>query len=233
MKGEDIIDSYRRLPVGKYRDIRDVCRDESLDDLDRQVKIIAILADMTEEDVLDLPIAEYAEMAAKTRFLESMETTDANNISRVYYAGGFELVPVTDHRKITAAQYIDFQEYAKSGDENLVEILSCLLIPKGMSYNRGYDVMDVQNAIRKDMSVSDALALTAFFFASYRRLISVSLTSSKKAAEKIRDREKRRRTLEKIAELEGLLRTGGDGLPTLTPSPRPAGASGTGCGRCR
>lgn len=214
MKGEDIIDSYRRLPVGKYRDIRNVCRDESLDDLDRQVKIIAILADMDEDDVLNLPIQQYAEMAAKSRFLEDMETTDANSISKVYYAGGFELVPVTDHRMITAAQYIDFQEYAKAGDENLVEILSCLLIPKGMAYNRGYDVIDVQNAIRQDMSVSDALALTAFFLDSYRRLISAFLTSSRKAAEKVRKTGKRRALMGRIAELEELLKTVGDGSRT-------------------
>lgn len=232
MKEGDIIDSYRRLPVGRYRDIRDVCRDESLDDLDRQVKIIAILADMAEDDVLNMPLEKYAEMAAKTRFLESMETTDANNISKAYYVGGFKLVPVTDHRRITAAQYIDFQEYAKAGDENLVEILSCLLIPEGMTYNRGYDVVDVQNAIRQDMSVADALALTAFFFASYRRSISASLTSSRKAAAKIRDRRERRAMLERIAEQEELLRTGGAGSPTLTQFPRPAAANGTRCGRC-
>lgn len=214
MEGENIIDSYRRLPVGKYRDIRNVCRDESLDDLDRQVKIIAILADMDEDDVLNLPIQQYAEMAAKSRFLEDMETTDANSISKVYYVGGFELVPVTDHRRITAAQYIDFQEYAKAGDENLVEILSCLLIPKGMAYNRGYDVIDVQNAIRQDMSVSDALTLTAFFFASYRRLISAFLTSSRKAAGRILNPGKRRRIMERIAELEEVLKTVGDGLRT-------------------
>ncbi|MGN0191073.1 MAG: hypothetical protein ACI39U_05400 [Candidatus Cryptobacteroides sp.] len=210
MKG-DIIDDYRRLPIGKYEEICRLCKDEELDELDRQVKIISVLSDLSEDEILNLPIVEYKEMAERTKFLNEMTERDAARVASSYNVGGFNLVPVTDVRKITTAQYIDFQEYAKGGDENLVEVLSCMLVPKGMKYNNGYDVVDVQRAIRENMSVADVLALTAFFLASYRKLTRDFLNYSKAEAVKIPDPENRMKILTRIQEQEEILRTAGVG----------------------
>ena len=211
MKEGDIIDNYRRLPIGKYEEICRLCKDEELDELDRQVKIISVLSDLSEDEVLNLPIVEYKEMAERTKFLNEMSERDAARVASSYNVGGFNLVPVTDVRKITTAQYIDFQEYAKGGDENLVEILSCMLVPKGMKYNNGYDVVDVQRAIRENMSVADVLALTAFFLASYRNLTRDFLNYSKEEARRIPDPENREKILKRIQEQETILRTVGVG----------------------
>lgn len=211
MKEGDIIDNYRRLPIGKYEEICRLCKDEELDELDRQVKIISVLSDLSEDEILNLPIVEYKEMAERTKFLNEMTERDAARIASSYNVGGFKLVPVTDVRKITTAQYIDFQEYAKGGDENLVEVLSCMLVPKGMKYNNGYDVVDVQQAIRENMSVSDVLALTAFFLASYRKLTRDFLNYSKEEARMIPDPENREKMMTRIQEQETILQGVGVG----------------------
>ena len=65
-----IIDNYRNLPVGKWLEILELSKDENVDALEQQVKTIAILTGLTEDEVLDLPIMEYKSLAAKTKFLE-------------------------------------------------------------------------------------------------------------------------------------------------------------------
>lgn len=210
----DIIDNYNRLPVGKYQEILGISQDENLDGIDKQAGIISVLTDIPVEDILDLPIAEYSELAAKTKFLEGDCRGITSRIRKDYQLGQMVLVPVIDHRKISMSQYVDFQEYAKGGEKNLVQVLSCLMIPKGKRYNQDYDVIEVQNAIRDYMSVADVLSLTAFFLTSFKELMLNSLTCLRQEAMRIPELERRQMMLQWIKEQEDLLRTGGDGLPT-------------------
>ena len=135
-----IIDNYRDLPIGLYLEICDIDRREDLEDINKQVSIISVLTGMAEEDIYNLPLEEYRQLAAKSHYLSHPyegEILTAKN----YIVGKFTLVPVEDYRKITTAQYIDFQTFAKDVERNIVEILSCMLIPKGKKYNQDYDVL--------------------------------------------------------------------------------------------
>ena len=158
----DIIDNYNKLTLGQYSEIQEVSKDEALEEIDKQVHILAILTGMDVEEVLHLPIMEYKELAAKAAFL-SPEGINYHPIAKRYLVGGFELSPVTDFRKLETAQFIDFQTYAPDLDKYLVEFLSVILVPKGHRYNEGYDILEVQKAIREEMSVSDGISLAAFF----------------------------------------------------------------------
>ena len=205
-----IIDNYRDLPIGMYLEICEIDRRKDIDELHKQVCIISTLTGVAEEDIYNLSIEEYRTLAAKTQYLAKPyegEILTAKN----YFCGEFNLIPVEDYRKITTAQYIDFQTFAKGPENNIVEILSTMLIPKGKKYNQGYDVLDVQKAIREQMSVVDALSLLAFFFVQYNQSIKDSLTFCKEEAMKLRDPEKKKRTLRKIQKQEALL-TNGVGL---------------------
>ena len=64
-----MIDNYRDLPIGMYLDICEIDRREDLEEINKQVCIISILTGMAEEDILNLPLDEYRELAAKTRYL--------------------------------------------------------------------------------------------------------------------------------------------------------------------
>jgi hypothetical protein len=215
MKEKEIIDNYRDLPYGKYEEIVRLCEDE-MTDVDRKVAVIAILTGKTEDEVLHLPLATFTRYSAASRFLESECPENLiPAVSKTYPIGGFVLVPVTDMRKVTAAQYIDFQTFAEDRDHRAVEMLSCFLIPRGCDYNEGYDVLDVHRAIRDELSVADVLALLAFFFGSWLKSIRGTLTSSMKAARRIKDPAKREAVMTEIrARLDSL--TAGDGWPTST-----------------
>lgn len=170
-----MIDNYNDLKIGKYLEILDTCKVGG-DELDTQVKLIAALSGKTEAEILNMPITEYSAMARSASFL-SRAPELPEKPAKVYEVGGFRLVPVMDAGKITAAQYIDFQTLAKQKDGKVVEILSCLLVPEGKRYNEGYDIADVQKAIREEMSVADAMGTYAFFLNSCRKLTRASLFS--------------------------------------------------------
>ena len=204
-----IIDNYRKLPIGKYNEIVKLCETE-MDEVDRKVKIVGILTGLTDDEVLALPLTDFTECCAKAQFLDKECPENLiPAISKSYPVGGFNLVPVTDMRKVTTAQYIDFITFSKDKEHNIVEMLSCFLVPKGMDYNEGYDILDVHNAIKEEMSVAEVLALLAFFFGSWTRSINSTLSSSERMARRVKDKGKRQMMMERIAELRSTISGGG------------------------
>lgn len=205
----DIIDNYNQLMLGKYLEIQAVSQDESLEEIDRQAQIIAILTGQDVEEVLHLPIGDYKGLVSRASFLS--RDMVYHPVAKKYLVGGYELIPVKDYRKIETCQYVDFQTYAPDLDKYLVEFLSVILVPKGHRYNEGYDILDVQRAIREGMSVSDGVSLAGFFLTLSRQSILNSLNYSREMAKGIKDKTKREKILQEIQEQEELLRTNGDG----------------------
>lgn len=209
MKGR-IIDNYAAVTVGTYLEICKVSRDESLEDLDKQVRILALLYGQTVDEILDLPLADYKVRAAASAFLEG-PCEKVPRVASKYTLGDLVLVPSADPSKLTAGQYIDFQTFAQKGEETLVEQLSCFLIPEGKTYGNGYDVREVQSAIRDYLPVADVLALAAFFLTSWSRLIEDTRIFSERERRRLERRMKGERT--KVVTHST---ANGDGSPTLT-----------------
>lgn len=211
-EGITIIDNYRALMLGDHQEILRICKDESLEDIDRQVRIISILTGRTEKEILNLPIPDYKALVAKSHFLEQ-PLPEESRIAKCYKLSRFALIPVTDYRKITTAQYIDWQSFHKAGmEDHIVEILSCLLVPEGRTYCEGYDILEVQQDIRENLSVADGLSLYAFFLLSCSQSIKDMLTYSRQEAERVKDSRTRERLLTQIREQEELLSmTNGNG----------------------
>lgn len=210
-----MIDSYKSLPIGDYQEILALCKDDGLEELDRQVKILSILTRIGEDELLDLPIQEFKVMTSRMGFLERDLPTEVTRLAESYRIGGFDLVPVIDMRKISTAQYIDFQSFHQAGfEEHFVEILSCILIPKGRKYNQDYDIIEVQDAIRRDLNVHDGASIYAFFMFSCRESIKDILTFSLQETKKIKDKAKKEKIQEQIRRQMRRLVTSGDGSRT-------------------
>ena len=195
-----IIDNWRNLPVGKWLEILEFSRDESVDALEQQVKTIAILTGLTEDEVLALPIMEYKSLAVKTKFLEK-DYDGKLQIAKSYGLNGMELIPVKDFNKITTAQYVDYQTFSKEGDMYLVQTLSTLLVPKGKKYNDGYDMDAVQQAIRDNLSVADVVSLYAFFLTKWEKSIKDSQTYLDKEIKKIPNKLMREKLMKQVQEM--------------------------------
>lgn len=212
-----MIENYKSLPLGKYIEVNRISRDETLDELERQVAILAILLDKSEDDVLNLPIMEYKDCAQKATFLEHPVDVQRRSFVGKIKLGEWVLIPTTDVRKMTTAQYVDFQEFSREGESNLANILSCLLVPKGYKYNDGYDITELQESIKNGMSTDTAISLSAFFLHKLQQSIKSMLTCCRmmlKMNKKMDTMEKGKIMVE-IMKAEHLLKSG-DGLGAWT-----------------
>ena len=227
-----IIDSYDRLPLGIYERICDMYQDGGMEDIDRQIAVIALLTGLSQEQVEQVPIQRYQEWASASLFL-TREPEKYPRPRKSYRVGRFTLIPVKDMKEMLTAQYIDYQTFAKMKDgSHIAEKLSCLLTPEGERYGSGYYMDEVQQAIREHMSVTDALSVFAFFLRSLRRSIDASLISSAMAVARTRMPLRTRTGLmRRILRIRRTLPANGAGSPASTASARPASANGTRSGR--
>lgn len=208
-----MITSYKELPLGRYMDIV-AAVEKTEDPLQRQVAVVALLGGISEDEVLDLPVAEYKAMLVAGAFIEQPCPERLMKVADTYRLGKYELIPTKDFRNITTAQYVDYLSFVKDTrgvEQNAAQILSVFLIPKGCKYNEGYDIADVQRVIRDTMSVADALALTAFFLRRYVKSIKASLGFSRRLLQRMKGQ--RAETLEERLQSLTLLTRSGDGSP--------------------
>lgn len=206
-----MITNYNSLTVGKYEALLRARADHEGDTNELNLHVLSILTDMTVDQLLDLKVPEFRAMMDRAGFL--CTAPRPSEVAKQYRFGDLTLVPVTDIRKMTAAQYIDFQNFSNAGEGRQAELLSCFLVPKGMKYNDGYDILEVQQAIRDFMPVTAALGLLSFFLRRLHRSTINTLRSS------VKKMPKNKQTEETIRMTNRLIRSlqSGDGLPMSMP----------------
>lgn len=211
------IDSYDKLPIGKYLDI--LALDKELPDLEYKTEVVAILNGTTVEAVLDQPLTVTRDqMQAADFLLQPMPSHDGKKVASSYKLGGLTLIPCTNVRNWNTAQYIDYQTYAKNTSPKVIpELLSCVLVPKGCVYNSGYDITAVHQAIRDYLPVAEAQRISAFFLRKFLRYTRTILTYSLLDLKKIPKKERTAKQTELIRQTQRLVAslTAGGGFTTL------------------
>lgn len=155
-----MIDSYRKLSIAKYDEIKKIM-EKDIEDIDKQVELIACLADMDIDKVYNLPLAKYEDMVEKTSFLYEMPKPKANLPNKLII-GDWKYRIMKNVEKMTTGQYIDLQTYLKN-DMGVAYILTTIIIPEGCEYNDGdYNIDDLQKDIYNNLNIEDALSI-AFF----------------------------------------------------------------------
>lgn len=169
-----MIDSYNKLSIGKFLEIQEVDF-ISMEEIDIQATLIAILNDMTEDEVMELPLDEYKNYVRKLKFL-AIKPEHKSNIPKSVKLGGKEYTVITDIRKMTAGQYIDYQNYLTHKDNKyLPHILSCFIIPKGEKYGES-DLSEIIETIKNELPINIALSMSAFFLKKWENLTKGTLT---------------------------------------------------------
>ena len=155
-----MIDSYRKLSIAKYDEIKKIM-EKDIEDIDKQVELIACLADMDIDKVYNLPLTKYEDMVEKTSFLYEMPKPK-NNLPNKLIIGDWKYRIMKNVEKMTTGQYIDLQTYLKN-DMGVAYILTTIIIPEGCEYNDGdYNIDDLQKDIYNNLNIEDALSI-AFF----------------------------------------------------------------------
>lgn len=156
-----MITSYDELPYVDYIRMAKAC-EAAQDDVERTTAVLSVLTGRTADELLSLSLPEYIRLTQMASFTAVEPVRKA--VQGEYTIGGMTLCPVMKAEHMTAGQYIDFQTFIKDEDRD-IELLSCLLVPKGHRYCEGYDVADVQAALRSHLMMRDGIALKHFFLA--------------------------------------------------------------------
>lgn len=155
-----MIDSYRKLSIAKYDEIKKIMEKE-IEDIDKQVELIACLADMPIDKVYNLPLTKYEDMVEKTSFLCEMPKPKSNLPNKLII-GDWKYRIMKNVEKMTTGQYIDLQTYLKN-DMGVAYILTTIIIPEGCKYgDENYNIDDLQKDIYNNLNIEDALSI-AFF----------------------------------------------------------------------
>lgn len=168
-----MLKSYSELPIGKYERILAIAEEKLEDEAVQNVRILAELTGMTEDALLALPMTEFRDLMDGAEFL--LVPAEPAKLRRSYKVGDYVLEPVRDYKRMTAGQFIAWQQFTAAGDRFLAERLSTMFVPKGKEYGEDYDTEDVVDAIREHLAVTDALALSAFFLNRLQRSLDAIL----------------------------------------------------------
>ena len=206
--------TYKDINIKKYLELKKVLDDT--DDLLRvQSQLIAIVNDMTEEEVLNLPLSEYTKKVHTIDFLTEVPKI-SNRTPKKLNLNGRKYEVITDVRKLSAGQYIDFQTLMQSEnvDDYLPNLLACFIMPENENYG-DYDVMVVADEISEYLDIESAFSLMRFFQSASSLLISNTLSYLVRRMKKLLRETKDAQTKEKIQEaitqmkeLQGLFKNG-------------------------
>lgn len=205
-----MIKSYEEMSVGVYCAIMATLNEEGASEADKMLGLVSALTGKTADELLDEPLEEWRAQNEAAAFVR--EFPAPHKVQESYTLRGVRYLPTLLERKMTAGQFIDFNEYAKREDaENLwAEVLSVILVPEGKTYGRGYDIGDVQDAIREGLCILDAVALRAFFLTLCGRYAQNTQHSLEIAMRRTgTDRKERRKILRTMrVQVRALLASG-------------------------
>lgn len=169
-----MIDSYRKLTIAKYDEIKKIM-EKDIEDIDKQVELIACLADMDVDAVYNLPLTKYEQMVNSIEFLYELPKPKSNIPSKLVI-GDYKYTIMKNVEKMTTGQYIDLQNYMKN-DMGVAYILTTIIIPDGCTYDDGdYNIDDLQKDIYNNLNVEDALSIAFFLHRKLQYTINATLT---------------------------------------------------------
>lgn len=206
--------TYYDLTIDKYLQIKEVLSDIE-DELNTQVALLCVLNECSEDDILDLPINEYKKKVSELSFL-SQPLVPTARCPKTITIEGQVYEAVRDVKKFTAGEYIDYQNLIKSEDFYSVipNILACFFIPKGKDYGKDYDIMEVAEKIRHNVSIGLAMDVCFFFqmqsINSINRMLDYLVLTTKIQMRKAskETKPKMKKAVEKIQELRDSFNAG-------------------------
>ena len=171
-----MVDRFSDLSIGKYNELM-ALRDARCDETELTAKMLAVLSDMDEDEVMSLPLPKFKEMAVRMMFLKDKPRV-MKILPRKVTINGKRYTIAKDAFNLTAGQYIDYKEILKDIDhfyENLPRMMTVFLIPEGCKYLEGYDGAELADEFREHLSIELAISVSNFFFlmfvASTKRIL--------------------------------------------------------------
>ena len=199
--------SWEQVPIKVYKEIQAVMEDDGLQGMDKDVAIIAILCDVPEDDIWNLPIGELGVLSRSLQWVNDF-SFDQEVKFRKIKIGEFQCRVIDNMADFSVGQYVDFNNLWREEKKDISALLTTFLVPVGkdISYNKGYSVQELYNAIEDNVPITTANALCFFFLKSLRTLtqdmlIYLDYILQKEARKKKVDPEVKKKLLEAIQTL--------------------------------
>lgn len=193
--------SWHSINIEQWYQIYQITK-ANISEIDRAAELLKVV--MCDANADDVPIAVFAERLKFLDFLKDEMPKD--KLKKEYNFGGrvFELRAAPE--KITAAQYIDYKNYAKEEEDEQLKIgkyLSVFFVPKGETYG-DYDMKEVIETLEQHCNISTANTVAFFLQTQLNKSIQVLKNSLAKEMKKTK------------TQLPGLLDTGEYSFISLT-----------------
>ena len=160
--------NWTDITIKQYNEIKDLYLDVDLSDEDRLILQINILFGV---DALKLKTTELHKYVNEMKFLG--EKVPKMKIKNEYKLGGNVYTLKKELKDVTAAQWIDWQNFLKDGGgdtDNYANLLSVFFFPKGETeYGDNYDIEQVRSDINNHLSIAEAMSISSFFLL-YRKM---------------------------------------------------------------
>lgn len=157
-----MINSYDEMPIGVMQQILDINGTHMSDD-EKTFRVAALLAGIDYEDFLNLSLDDARKIVSQSGWIET-PPQKTKKVKKWYVLNGKQYRLQADVENMTTAQYIDFQSIHREDIFPVLgELIAIVLIPKGCTYNDGYEHSDAVGDINNYLSVTEGLAIADFF----------------------------------------------------------------------
>lgn len=193
--------SWNTLPVGKYMEIRNIVLG---DEDNKDIRILSVLCDCGIDDILNAPIGEVVRLKTDASFLNNKFKTTKKYDKIVI--GGKKYNITTDFRKVTTAQFIDFETFYKDFDNNYPQVLATFIIPEGHKYNDGYDALETAELFKSELDIETAENACFFFARNSQRSLKAELMHLMWETMKVTIKTRKTPIGKKMLEIMGMIK---------------------------
>lgn len=163
--------SWHQVSLSDFNKIIQIQKDSNLEEFEKNIKILTVLTDLTEEQLELMPVSDVKDLITKTSFLN--EDVPTVPLKKRYTINGKKYFLIQNIHKLTGAQFVDLTSFLKDPSEvenNLAWIIAILLLPirkKYLVFNKTEKYSETELEIIKDsvlqMSFVDVKAISDFF----------------------------------------------------------------------
>ena len=170
-----IADRWEDVSLRQYDAV--MALDPSQGNEDFTIALIEILSNLSRDEILALPYAEFVKLSGRLAFLNTQPATHVPKSHIV--VGGKPMTVTTTVGNILAAQFIDYKSImaAKDIDMRLARLCSCFVFPADCKYGTDYDTEKHVAFLYDNLGVVEALSLANFFMIQYKAYTESSLRS--------------------------------------------------------
>ena len=195
------------MNLAHYRKLLDVIRKEWENELDMNLAMVSVLSDIPIEDITNIEVNKLQEFINNLKFIETPYKPKTPETT--YNIGNKEYKVFFNVNKMTASQYIDFQNFYKKYDDFMPNLAACFLLPNGKKYGEDYDPIDEAEFLNTHLTI-DIFSDIMFFFVNLLRLSTLSTLHSseremKKKLKKTKNKLERRKILRSLIQMRRLL----------------------------